>query len=133
MGGGSDELNTQEIPLMSPKQQQVMNQLLSGGMSALRGLQLGQAYGGPVASSWQPRPFVGSPAGGDGGLRSIPDLMGGLFGSRMRQGPGRRPGGAAGAGIQENANLLANLLAGPTVNPMTQGMTGNMPGRSRMA
>lgn len=145
---GSGDIETKEVPLMSPEQQKMLSQLLSGTMSAMKGFPLGQAYGGPVESSWQPQPFMAPNT-----MRRGPIGPGQMPGQMPGQGPGNLSGGNFGrpniqpaakgkgmgpgaggiqnrpGGVQGNANLMANLLAGPMPNTMTQGMTGNFPKR----
>lgn len=141
--GGPGELETQQIPLMSPAQQQMLSQLLAGTMQGMQGFPLGQAYGGPTESSWQPMPFMGDEykAIQAKKTRQGAEEVGSMFGGNMpgkvagikrRQATTSRPpiGGGQempGAGVQDNASLMANLLAGPMPNTMTQGMTGNIP------
>lgn len=123
--GGSTDIETKEVPLMSPQQQQMLNQLLQGSMSAMQGFPLGQAYGGPVASSWQPQPFMGPQNRMGGGRQG-----GSRFGGMTPNMPGKRSmirREDQGSEVQGNANLMAKLLGGPMADTMTQGMTGNIP------
>lgn len=133
--GGPGEIETKEVPLMSPEQQKILSQLLGGTMNAMQGMNLGQGYGGPVASSWQPQPFMGPKDPSGGRIRQTGGLPGGgMAGPGMRgKMKGMRPG-AGGirnrpGGVQSESSLMANLLAGPMPNTMTQGMTGNFPRR----
>lgn len=129
------ELQTQQVPIMNPSQQKILNQLLAGTMQGMQGFPLGQGYGGPVASSWQTRPFMGDEykKGQAGRAREVSGTIGRTFGSGRSKIPtASRPPIVAGqdmpeAGIQENASLMAKLLGGPMADTMTQGMTGNIP------
>lgn len=140
--GGPGEIETKEVPLMSPEQQKILSQLLQGTMSAMEGFPLGQAYGGAVESSWQPQPFMGQNASqntmrrGPAGPGGMPvSLPGGNMGRRTIQPASKGKGMGPGAGgirnrpegAQSNANLMADLLSGPMPNIMTEGMTGNIP------
>lgn len=133
--GGTNELETQELPLMNAAQQKMLNQLIAGTMQGIQGFPLGQGYGGPVASSWQTKPFMGDEykKGQAERARGTGGTMGGMFGAGRGKIPtaSRQPMGGAqdmpGAGVQQNANLMARLLGGPMPDTMTQGMTGNIP------
>lgn len=134
--GGENEIETQQVPLMNAAQQKMLNQLLAGTMQGMQGYPLGQAYGGPVASSWETKPFMGDEykKGQAGRAGEAMGQVGGMFGMRGRgnripgmPSPGQRPGAMPEAGVQGNANLMAKLLGGPMADTMTQGMTGNIP------
>jgi len=142
---GNNEIQTEQLPLMSPQQENMFNKMLEGVFKQMRGFPLGQAYGGPVESSWQSQPFMGPESSGQGG----PDMRQGgnpsgqaaeMIRKTMMPGKGK-PTGREGGGAYESIlnsmgpeqgllpqpNSMTQLLTSPFTDPFTQGMTGNYP------
>ena len=154
-GSGDNEIKTEQLPLMSPQQEEIFNKTLQGMFQMMQGFPLGQAYGGPVESSWSPQPFgsgrnvekSGTTSMSPGHHRIKPppgsdptqSVGPGRIGGETPRGPGGRGmegGGAyesilgsmgANEGLVPQPNAMTELLTSPFVAPFRQGMTGNYP------